>query len=405
MEHPQCPQYPHYYKTTYFQRFREKYLFSFGLLCAILTLAFKLKCEIGDYMSQLNIYKEHTQEGTFISNYFIDDYMKDANDAQLKVYLYLVRLLSGHMATSISDIADKFNHTEKDVLKALKYWEKQKLLSLDYNETKVLMGIRLLDIKEPVSEVSVSSEPRREAPVPAVPTLSMPSKQEEAIPKTIYSKTPYTMDQIKEFRKNAKAQEILFIAEQYIGKPLTPGEVQTIYFFYDELKFSVDLIDYLIQYCVGKGKREFRYIEKVAITWAEANVTTPKQAAGASSKYDKTVYTIMKALGKSNFPTTKEVSYISKWVSTYGFDMEVILEACDRTVMATDNHRFEYADSILSNWNQKNVHHLGDIKAVDKSYQAGKTSAIKTKSNTNKFNQFTQNSYDFDQLEKEILSN
>ena len=55
---------------------------------------------------------------------FIDEYMKDANDAQLKVYLYLLRMMSANLATSVSEIADKFNHTEKDVIRALKYWEK-----------------------------------------------------------------------------------------------------------------------------------------------------------------------------------------------------------------------------------------------------------------------------------------
>lgn len=51
--------------------------------------------------------------------------MKDANDAQIKVYLYLLRMMTAGLTTSVSDIADKFNHTEKDVLRALKYWEKQ----------------------------------------------------------------------------------------------------------------------------------------------------------------------------------------------------------------------------------------------------------------------------------------
>mgnify|MGYP000110404848 FL=1 len=61
---------------------------------------------------------------TVVSNFFIDEYMKDANDAQIKVYLYLLRMMTAGLTTSVSDIADKFNHTEKDVLRALKYWEK-----------------------------------------------------------------------------------------------------------------------------------------------------------------------------------------------------------------------------------------------------------------------------------------
>ena len=48
-------------------------------------------------------------DSTVVSNCFIDEYMKDANDAQLKVYLYLLRMLNANQAISVSSIADKFN--------------------------------------------------------------------------------------------------------------------------------------------------------------------------------------------------------------------------------------------------------------------------------------------------------
>ena len=41
-------------------------------------------------MSPLKIYKENYSDATVISNRFIDEYMKEANDAQLKIYLYLI---------------------------------------------------------------------------------------------------------------------------------------------------------------------------------------------------------------------------------------------------------------------------------------------------------------------------
>ena len=96
----------------------------------------------------------------------------------------------------------------------------------------------------------------------------------------------------KEFKNNEETAQILFVTEQYMGKPLSTSEIKTILFFSDKLGFSIDLIDYLIQYCVEKGKKDFRYIEKVALSWAEAGIKTPKQAAGASRKYDKAVYDI-----------------------------------------------------------------------------------------------------------------
>ena len=212
------------------------------------------------------------------------------------------------------------------------------------------------------------------------------------------------MNELSDFKNNEETAQILFVAEQYLGKPLSATEIKTILFFSDKLKFSSDLIDYLIQYCVDRGKKDFRYIEKVAISWAEEGITTPEQAAKSSRKYDKIVYDVMKALGKSGVPTRAEADYATKWVREYGFTQDIIMEACQRTVLATDKHRFEYADSILTSWHKGNVHHKADIKLMDDAY-AQKKKAVKPAAPASQFNQFMHNDYDFDALEKEILSN
>ncbi len=339
---------------------------------------------------RLAIYKDDSENFTMVCNCFIDEYMKDANDAQLKVYLYLLRMLSANQATSVSDIADKFNHTEKDVIRSLKYWEKKQLLTIDYDASGVPTGIHFKDLEAGAvrggSSTSDSLAIFMDSPEPA-PSFDKPS---------------YSAEQLREFKGRQDTAQLLFIAESYIGRPLTPAEMRSILFFTDVLHFSEDLIDYLIAYCVDRGKKDFKYIEKVAVSWAESGITTPKQARRAATKYDKSVYSIMNALGKSNSPTAKEAEYITRWTGEYGFDMDIILEACERTVLATDRHRFEYAESILNSWREKNVHHKADIHRIDELYQKKKDSP---RPSSNKFNQFAQNSYDFDALEKELLSN
>lgn len=377
-------------------------------------------------MAPLTIYKDNYTDSTVVSNRFIDDYMTEANDAQLKVYFYLIRMLNANQAISVSGIADKFNHTEKDVIRALKYWEKRQLLDLDYDCNKNLTGVHLRDlaaapapasnvqtVTAPVQNLSAPAQNIPAAPVPAVspetlsavPALSVQPDPQPELP--TFAKPAYSLDQLREFKNREDTAQLLFIAESYIGKPLTPSEIKTILFFTDVLHFSEDLIDYLIQYCVERGKKDFKYIEKVAVNWAEEGVTTPKQAQQYSTRYDKNVYAIMNELGKKSSPTSKEIEYINRWTKEYGFTTDIILEACERTVLATDRHRFEYAEGILSSWKRENVHHKADIHRIDKLYQKKKTVAVaNTGSNvSNKFNQFTQNSYDFDALERELLSN
>lgn len=396
-------------------------------------------------MNRLNIYQNIHKEQTAVSNCFIDDYMAEANDAQLKIYLFLIRMMSANLPTSVTDIADKFNYTEKDVLRALMYWESRQLLALEYDAAHNLSGIQVLSLDNPYEQVRTApritpvlsfirpasmqsgmTAPRPMAAASAMSAQNPMTARMNAAPAQMQAsstgtatiteyptrelssqpeKPSYTMDDLKNFKNNDEVQQLLFVTEQYLGRQLTRGDMETILFLYDRLGFSADLIDYLVQHCVERGKKDFRYIEKVALSWAEQGITDPKQAQLASKKYDKTVYTIMKSLGKNSAPAPKELEYIQKWTKEYGFMLDVIQEACDKTVMTTDSHRFAYADGILSKWYQAGVHHKADIAALDASYQRPAKPAANNSNSGNKFNRFAQNSYDFDQLEQNILSN
>ena len=373
-------------------------------------------------MAELTLYKDTCVDFTVVSNLFIDQYMKDANDAQLKVYLYLIRMLSAGQVTSVSDIADKFNHTEKDVMRSLKYWEKQGVLTLEYDQSKNLSGIRLSDLTN-------SRVASRQAPASKAITLSVESAAPFAPPAGIlipaqavaagsaeisaevpasqaspYSKPNYTLKQLEELKNREETQQLIFIAEQYLGRLMTNSEMKSLFYISDCLHFSEELIDWLLQYCIGrKNKKDFRYIEKVALNLHQEGIETPEQAERSTGKYDKITYTIMNELGKSSAPTPKELEFIERWTKEYAFSQDIILEACKRTVLSTDKHRFEYAEGILRSWKNANVHHLSDLTRIDETHQKKAMASVKTA--PNKFNQFTQNDYDFSDIEKKLISN
>lgn len=333
---------------------------------------------------------------TMLSNRFIDEYMNDANDAQIKVYLYLLRCAGAAQATGISAIADHFNYTEKDIMRALQYWDKKHVISLLYDESKKLAGIRLENFDTKVSAGIVS--------MPALAALSeTPAAAEDRF---VYDKNVITLDQVKAFRQKEQTAELVFVAEQYLGKPLSTENIRSIIFMTDRLNFSTDLIDYLIQYCVDRGKKDFRYMEKVAISWAEAGIATPEEAASHAMKYDKDIYTVMNALGRTGTPTKKEASYIRKWLHEYGFSLDIILEACGRCTVATDKHRFEYTDGILSSWQENGVHSMQDIQDADAAFHKKKTAkAARPAASVNPFHQFRQNQYDYDELLQKVKIN
>ncbi len=357
-------------------------------------------------MSKFSVYRDVDNGCTYVSNQFIDEYLAEANAAQIKVYLYLLRMTG--TATSVSDMADKFNYTEKDICRALKYWETKQLLGINYDMSGAVVGVVLYSSPSPAkyaSAVPVQTFVPVSVPFSSVSTgnvTNVASRSAAAVksePVNEFAKPNYSADDLKSFKEQEETAQLIFIAEQYLGKTLSPADIRSLLFITDVLDFSTDLIDYLLTYCVDKDKKSFRYIEAVAVKWAEQGVTTPEEAKAVSGRFDKSVYTVMRALGKSdNSPTDKEAEYVKRWTNEFGFSTDIILEACNRSVMLTDKNRFAYTDSILKNWKQSGVVSTRDIKSVDSKYQPQKKVA-----NTS-FHQFDmKHNYNFDEMEKALL--
>ena len=397
-------------------------------------------------MSLISLQNSSELEVTILSNRFIDNFMPRANGEFVKVYIYLLRAVSSSPSSfSLEHMADRLFCTERDIFRALKYWEGEKILSLTYTTDRQLSGITLL---EPFAdaghmESSASSENifstagTSSSPVSAqmAAGISQPVALTGSAPKNVSLSSSnsavsggtsselstsadyirsLTPDHISELKQNEEVSQLLYIAEQYLAKTLTPTEMQKIFFFYDELHMSADLIEYLVEYCVSRGRKSMRYIETVALAWTRDGVTTVEMARDASSRFSKDYYTILKAMGISGRnPVENEISYIDTWHKTYGFDLELIQEACSRTVLSTGQPSFQYADKILSGWKKKNVHTLEDVRLLDaehkkrqleKAVSRKKQPAAQSQSN-NRFNNFHQRDYDFTEYEKRLLNN
>ena len=188
--------------------------------------------------------------------------------------------------------------------------------------------------------------------------------------------------------------------------------MKKILFFYDELKLSPDLIEYLIEYCVENGHKSMHYIQKVALSWADEHITTVDQARNSSAFYNKTCYSILNAFGiKGRGPASAELDYIRKWLEDGNFELDLILEACNRTISAIHQPSFEYTDKILENWKTGNVRTLADVERLDSAFEQEKDRR-KTPSGQNrtpsaqqpsKFRNFEERSYNMDELTKELL--
>lgn len=321
--------------------------------------------------------------------------MISANGEFVKIYLYLLRQSSTDCELSLSFIADTFNHTESDIRRALTYWEKQNLLQLTYNDDGTVSDIVLTDGSAPAQE---KPQNRLDSYASHAAELSL---RTDSAPKRI----SISADRKKELAAQEDIQQLMYIAQQYLGKKLSSTEVTNILYFYDELHFSVDLIEYLIEYCVSKGKRSINYIRAVALEWAAKQISTVAEAKKDTNLYSKDYYAVLNAFGiKDRGPAQAEAETMARWFTQLHFSLEIVLEACRRTINRTHTPNFQYADKILESWKASGVTRLSDIAALDRSAPAAP--APKPKQRTaapNKFNNFPQRDYDFEQLEQQLL--
>ena len=373
-------------------------------------------------MSSLILSTESSEEYTSVSNIFISEYVPGANGEFVKVYLYLLHLMSLRSNNiSISLLADTFNQTEADIMRALRYWDSLDVISLSFNGPgNGLSNIVLRDIKhtgqaanamaDPIAAESASVNSTSSYQTETVRAAKPDIKQTEVIYTAEPSKVSYSKEQLNGFLANDNFSMLLFVIEQYMGRPLSTKETNSIVYFYDGLKLSTDLIEYLFEYCVEHNKKSINYIEKVALLWASKNIHTIAEAKEETSNHTDYVYQIMKAFGLSNRePAQHEKAMIAKWADTYCFDTDMIIEACNRTIKAIHQPSFEYADTILANWKNSNVSSLEDVKKADAAYAAGNNIKPKqtasSKPANNRFNNFQQRDKKSDDWYNSLLSN
>lgn len=410
-------------------------------------------------MTAINISSDIATSFTTVSDIFIDQYMPKANGEFVKVYLYLLRATgSGAGIATISEIADHFSNTEADIIRALNYWASEGILQLQTGADGQIIGVNLCSLSVSGMQAAQSNIQSTVADNAAQNNLqngvvnnatqnnfqnsvvnnaaqnisTVNTRMHDSVVEKLKIQTPdkaassqkeYTLDEIKEFRKNPDISELFFIIETYLKHTLSSTDTNMVLYWLDELHFSTDLVEYLVEYCITKGHSSLRYMNKVALGWADAGIKTVDQAKDDAAAHSQIYYSVMKALGITGRNLVdSEVSLINKWVGEYGFDIELVKAACSKTISAIQKPSFEYTDSILANWRKKDVHTLKDVEVLDANFaKANKASATgssqstnaangssKPKSNNssskNKFNNFNQRNNDYDKLEKLFLN-
>ena len=384
---------------------------------------------------------------------FIDKYMLKANGDYIKVYLFMLRNADRLINPEI--IADALELTIKDVERAIAYWCKSGVLiekaenigklgnGDDFEEVLITKGMpskeeleearRILTAAkevykrremleagmgaEALKENNVKSESLDEAKNPKesdketldsakdtdVENNSESEVKAEAEISEVKTEPPKLPDRslvdLTKLKGDEDFQELVFCVQTYTEKIFTPTDTEKLAYLYDVVGMSKDLLEYIAEVSVQKGKKSINYIERVALSFHEKGITTVEEAKEDNVKYFNENKAVLKAFGiYDRVLAPVELRFVKKWFDEYGFSTEIVVEAISRTVLNTSSQSFSYADGILSRWHNENVRTLSDIKAQDEKHDE-KVKATPKTSNTasgSKFNNFEQRNDNID---------
>lgn len=335
-------------------------------------------------MNTITINTERKCNITVVSNIFIDRYMAEASGSFVKVYLYLLRCLSDNTKPfSLRTAANDLDETEKNILRALSYWEQTHVLSLSI-ENNAITSITLCELKE---ETTVSSAPTTE-------------------PEDIYKTPAYTEEQMTELLDSNDIALTLNVVEVYLERLLTPQDINLVVYLYDKLHFSSDLILHLYEYCIGKNKKKCEYIEKVAISWHKEGIDTIEKAQEYNFLFDSCFNAVNKVFSLGRMPMGPERDFIRKW-SSFHLPLELITEACNRTILNIGKADFKYTNRILENWHNAGISSLAEAKAIDTShslmnsrpsFEGGVRQVTAMTKSASNYNSYPQRQYSIEEL-------
>ncbi|MBQ4424358.1 MAG: DnaD domain protein [Lachnospiraceae bacterium] len=358
---------------------------------------------------------------TAVPHAFIDDYMVKANGEYVKTYLYLLRV-SEQGELTLAALAEQLEMTDKAVLRALKYWSREGLIRLQCDGEGHLEGVAFLPVQPkkaaeeepllpPSDEAAPGKDkaPEKEAAAPAAgkaeeaapPSGEKPSEGNTALPKKKYS----AVQVLRMKEKDESFSQLIFATEQYLKKTLSGTDTERLAYLYDSLKLPGDALEYLVECCVEDGHRDIRYIESIALRLHEEGKCTLEAFKEDLRRYASDYPRVRKAFGLTNRQLTdEEKKRVDGWMDRFGMPMEMILEACARTVRTISDPSFAYAEAILQRWKTAGISSLAQLQEKASEAEAEKPAARSTagrKNAKNDFN-FTQRGTDYDALLSEI---
>ncbi|MBQ9859250.1 MAG: DnaD domain protein [Clostridia bacterium] len=162
------------------------------------------------------------------------------------------------------------------------------------------------------------------------------------------------IDEVLQYQKShPDFGPFLDAAAAHLGKALSHGDVATLLYLLTTAGLPENVILLEIAYAVSLGKANMRYVEKLALAWADEDLVTYEQVDShirGLQRQQENAARVEMALALPRPLTAAQAKLADKWVSDWGFSDEMLQHAQTRTVEKCEKTNLNYMDKILEGW-------------------------------------------------------
>ena len=263
---------------------------------------------------------------TIIDNIFINNFLPDAPDLCVKVYLMGLSKCANSSApdNNLSNFANVLNVSEEEVLQAFHYWQEQGVLQI------------------------LNTNPIQIVFMPLNASLGNIKK--------------YKVGKYTEF--NLQVQEILN------KRMITPTEFSEYYNVIEKYHIEADALIMIIKYCADiKGENvSHAYITTVAKNWEKEGVHTCQDVENKITELgvlDDKVLLIFGALGTKRKVQLEDVQMLNHWLGDLDFDLNTIIyvaKFCSSKKVKAD---MNYLNNLLAKYYEMKLLSASEIESYE----------------------------------------
>lgn len=260
---------------------------------------------------------------TVVDNIFINNFLPDAPDLCVKVYLMGLSKCANSIAAdnNISNFANVLNVSEEEIVQAFSYWQEQGVVQII---NKSPMEVRFMPLNSSLGSVK-----------------------------------KYKIGKYTDF--NIQVQEILS------KRMITPTEFSEYYNVIEEYHIEPEALIMIIKYCADrKGENVgYPYIITIAKDWQREGVHTCEDVENKITELgviDDKVSLVLSALGSKRKVQIEDVQMLNHWLGDLDFDLNTIVAVAKRCNLKKVKADVNYLNNLLNKYYEMRLNSIIEIE-------------------------------------------